>query len=148
MLAKYSIKGGNFVFSIFPSQTGIGYTSFIALFTPPVYIVRSPCEAIDKSAVMYYILYYGVFMGSQITTARLPLETRNKLLTLSRVKGKTKSDIIKESVELYYEQEEKEIDSFTLGEQYFGKYGSDEGDLSTTYKERIREKLRAKHNSC
>ena len=86
-------------------------------------------------------------MGAQITTARLPLDTRNKLLTLSRVKGKTKSDIIKESLDLYYDQEEKEIDSFTLGEPYFGKYSSGEGDLSTTYKERIKEKLRAKHDS-
>ena len=86
-------------------------------------------------------------MSHQITTARLPLDTRNKLLILSRVKGKTKSDIIKESLDLYYEQEEKEIDSYTLGEKYFGKYGSGEGDLSTTYKERLREKLRARQNS-
>ena len=86
-------------------------------------------------------------MGHQITTARLASDTRNKLLTLSRAKGKTKSDIIKESLDLYYDQEEKEIDSFTLGEPYFGKYSSGQSDLSTTYKERIKEKLRAKHNS-
>jgi len=86
-------------------------------------------------------------MDHQITTARLPLDTRNKLLVLSRVKGKTKSDIIKESLDLYYEQEEKEIDSFTLGEKYFGKYSSGESDLSTTYKERLREKLRARQDS-
>jgi predicted DNA-binding protein len=88
-----------------------------------------------------------VYMSHRITTARLPLETRNKLLTLSRVKGKTMSDIVKESLDLYYEQEENDIDSYTLGEPYFGKYGSGENDLSTTYKERIKEKLRAKHNS-
>ena len=86
-------------------------------------------------------------MGDQITTARLPKDIRNKLLILSKIKGKTKSDIIKESVEMYYEREENEIDSYTLGEPYFGKYGSGEGDLSTTYKERIREKLRARQSS-
>ena len=86
-------------------------------------------------------------MSPQITTARLAPDTRNKLLTLSRIKGKTKSDIIKESLDLYYEREEKEIDSFTLGEPYFGKYSSGEGDLSTTYKARIKEKLRDKHDS-
>jgi len=91
--------------------------------------------------------YKEVFMNEQITTARLPADTRNKLLALSRLKNKTKSDIIKESVELYYKQEENEMDSFTLGEHYFGKYGSGEGDLSTTYKERIREKLRARQDS-
>ena len=87
------------------------------------------------------------YLEHQITSARLPHESRNKLITLSRAKGKTKSDIIKESLDLYYEQEEKEIDSYTLGEQYFGKYSSGQDDLSTTYKERIREKLRAKHDS-
>ncbi|MDR0315379.1 MAG: ribbon-helix-helix domain-containing protein [Treponema sp.] len=83
-------------------------------------------------------------MTGQITTARLPADTRNKLLILSRLKHKTKSDIIKESLDMYYEYEEKEIASFDLGEPYFGKYGSGEHDRSVTYKQRIKEKLRAK----
>ena len=86
-------------------------------------------------------------MNSQITTARLPSETRIKLNALSRVKGKTKSEIIKESIDFYYDHEENQIDSFTLGEPYFGKYSLGEGDLSTTYKQRIKEKLRARQNS-
>ena len=86
-------------------------------------------------------------MNAQITTARLPQDTRNKLLVLARTKKKTKSDIIKESLDMYYEYAENEIDSFTLGEPYFGKYGSDESDLSTTYKKRIKEKIRAKLDS-
>ena len=86
-------------------------------------------------------------MYDQMTSARLPLETRNKLLILSKLKGKTKSDIIKESLDLYYEREENELDSFTLGEAYFGRYSSGEGDLSTTYKKRIKEKLHDKLNS-
>jgi len=85
-------------------------------------------------------------MYDQITTARLPAETRNKLVALSRIKGKAKSDIIKESLDLYYEQEENEIDSMTLGEPYFGNYSSGDNDRSTTYKERIRDSLRAKLN--
>ena len=82
-----------------------------------------------------------------ITTARLPADTRNKLIVLSRLKNKTKSEIIIESLELYYKQEESGIDSYTLGLPYFGKYGSDVGDLSTTYKQRIKEKIRARQNS-
>jgi len=82
-----------------------------------------------------------------ITTARLPIDTRNKLVALSRVKNKTKSEIIIESLELYYKMEEGEIDSYTLGLPYFGKYSSGEGDLSTTYKQRIKEILRARQNS-
>jgi len=83
-------------------------------------------------------------MSEQITTARLPREINDKLHILARVKGKTKSDIIKESIEIYYAQEENEIDSYTLGEPYFGKYASGDGDLSTTYKERVREKIAEK----
>jgi predicted DNA-binding protein len=86
-------------------------------------------------------------MNAQITTVRLPPETRNKLLYLSRIKKKTKSDIIKESLEMYYEQEESHIYSYAVGEPYFGKYGSGESDLSTTYKERLTEIIRAKYNS-
>jgi predicted DNA-binding protein len=86
-------------------------------------------------------------MNAQITTARLPEDTLNKLLALARLKNKTKSDIIKESLDFYYEIEEKEIDSFTIGEGYFGKYGSGDGNRSTTYKQRIKEKLRDKAHS-
>jgi hypothetical protein len=87
------------------------------------------------------------FSKEVITTARLPSETRNKLLILSRVKNRTMSEIIIESLEMYYEQEESGIDSYTLGLPYFGKYGSGIGDLSTTYKKRIKEKLVARQNS-
>ena len=87
-------------------------------------------------------------MAEVVTTARLPQETRNKLIILARLKNKTKSDIIKESVEMYYEKEEESgIDSYAIGLPYFGKYNLGPGDLSTTYKERLREKLRAKQNS-
>jgi predicted DNA-binding protein len=87
-------------------------------------------------------------MNVQTTTARLPLDTRNKLLVLSKIKGKTKSDIIKESLEMYYEHEETEIDSFTLGEPFFGKYGSGESDRAVNYKERIKKKLADRMSRC
>jgi predicted DNA-binding protein len=86
-------------------------------------------------------------MAEQITTARLPADTRTKLVTLSRLKRKTKSDIIKDSVDFYYAHEESEIDSFTVGEPYFGNYGSGESDRAGAYTERVKEKLRAKFNT-
>ena len=82
-------------------------------------------------------------MSDTMTTARLPADTRNKLLVLSRIKGKNKSDIIKEAIEVYYEREENDMDSFTLGESSFGRYGSGENNRATTYKERIKKKLSA-----
>ena len=88
-------------------------------------------------------------MTYQMTTARLPVDTRNKLIALSKRKGITLSEIVRESVEMYCTQEEKEygLDSYTLGLPYFGKYNLGDGDLSVTYKQRIKEKLRARQNS-
>ena len=86
-------------------------------------------------------------LNEVITSARLPIETRNKLLVLSKIKKKTLSEIIIESLDRYYKQEEEELDSFTLGLPYFGKYNSGIGDLSTTYKKRFREYLVARQNS-
>ena len=83
-------------------------------------------------------------MSDHMTTARLPLDTRNKLVVLSRIKGKSKSDIIKESLEMYYEREEMDLDSFTLGEPFFGKYASGETDRASTYKERIKVRIKEK----
>ena len=90
---------------------------------------------------------FNYVVNEKITTVRLPAETRNKLIALSMIKNKTKSEIIKESLEMYYEREENEIDSYTLGLPYFGKCGSGKGDLSITYKQRIKEKIHARQNS-
>ena len=87
-------------------------------------------------------------MYDNVTTVRLPADTRNKLVILSKKKGKTKSDIIKESLDIYYQNEEKEMDSFSLGEPFFGKYGSGEDNRATTYKERIKQKLSKRFSKC
>jgi len=89
----------------------------------------------------------NIIKNAQITTVRLPMETRNKLLSIAKAKNKTKSEIIIESLEMYYKQEENEIDSYTLGMSFFGKYDLGPSDLSTTYKQRIKEKLYARQNS-
>ena len=48
---------------------------------------------------------------------------------------------------MYYQQEENQLDSYTLGLPYFGKYGSGIGDLSVTYKQRFREYVVEKHRA-
>ena len=78
-------------------------------------------------------------MYEKVTTARLSIESRNKLITLARLKGTTNSQIIKESLDVYYEHEAKEIDSFSLGEPFFGKYGSGENDRATPIKNASKE---------
>jgi len=84
--------------------------------------------------------------GVVVTSARLPYETRAKLSGLAINKKMTKTQVIIAALDAYYEQEkEPQLDSYTLGLPYFGKYSSGETDLSTTYKERLKIKLREKH---
>ena len=82
-----------------------------------------------------------------MTTVRLPVEIEQKLNTLSKLENKSKSEIIKEALESFFYQQNTEKDSYELGLDYFGKYGSGDGSLSTSYKKKIKDKIRAKHNT-
>ena len=80
-------------------------------------------------------------------TVRLPVETESKLNTIARLVKKTKSDIIKESLDLYFEKYSKSKTPFELGKHLFGKNGSGLGNLSTDNEKILREKLNAKKHS-
>jgi predicted DNA-binding protein len=82
-----------------------------------------------------------------MTTVRLPIEIEQRLEILARKKHKSKTDIIREALEKLFIQEESEKDSYELGEEYFGKYGSGDGSLSITYKDKLKDKINAKLNS-
>ncbi|GHT98349.1 hypothetical protein AGMMS49960_01230 [Betaproteobacteria bacterium] len=43
-----------------------------------------------------------------------------------------------------FEKEEREQDALSVGAEFFGKFASGEGDLSSTYKARLKQKLREK----
>jgi predicted DNA-binding protein len=82
-----------------------------------------------------------------MTTVRLSLEFEQKLDAISKTRHTSKSDLIKEALEIYFFQQEEMKDSYELGREYFGKYGSGDGKLSETYKKRIKEKLYAKYRA-
>ena len=86
-------------------------------------------------------------MEAVMTTVRLPLKIEQRLEILAREKHKSKTELIKEALEKYFYQEESEKDSYELGEEYFGRYGSGDGSLSVSYKEKIKDKINAKRNS-
>ncbi|MCX8110797.1 MAG: ribbon-helix-helix domain-containing protein [Syntrophorhabdaceae bacterium] len=77
-------------------------------------------------------------------TVRLPKEMEKKLETIARNKNKTKTDVIKEALERLISHEESEKDSYELGKDFFGRYGSGDGLLSITYREKIKGKIHAK----
>jgi len=82
-----------------------------------------------------------------MTTVRLPVDMEQRLQSLSAAKHKTKSELIKEALDFFFEKEDSEKYSFELGKEYFGKIGSGQGNLSTDYKKLIKDKIRAKLSS-
>ncbi|SKA03879.1 ribbon-helix-helix domain-containing protein [Selenihalanaerobacter shriftii] len=77
-------------------------------------------------------------------SVRLSKELEEKINLLSQQEDITKSDIVKEALEMYMEKQEQQTKPYDLGEEFFGKYGSGQGDLSTTYKTKVREKINEK----
>lgn len=77
---------------------------------------------------------------------RLPTDLEEKLTEISVAKKKTKTYILRESLEMYLRFQEPVATPYELGKKYFGKYSSGRTDNSVNFKERIREKIRKKHN--
>lgn len=100
-------------------------------------------HSLDKYLAPYYCRNTEVYM----TTVRLPIEYEQKLDMLSVLKQKNKSELIKDALDIFFHQEEIEVNSYELGKDYFGKYGSGRTDLSTTYKQELKERLHAKYGS-
>lgn len=80
-----------------------------------------------------------------MTSVRLPSDIEEKLQMLSIARHKSKSDIIKEALELLLRTETAEKDSYEIGKDLFGRFGS--GGTGGDYKSRVKAKIRAKHNS-
>jgi predicted DNA-binding protein len=81
-----------------------------------------------------------------MTTVRLPLEFEQRLETTAKTRHISKSDIIKEALENFFFKEET-MDSYEIGKDYFGKYGSGNGKLSSSYKKLLKDKLHAKYHT-
>ncbi len=77
---------------------------------------------------------------------RLPENIESKLSQISKYEHLTKTDVIKNALEQYLINYGKEISSFELGKDFFGKYKNGEADLSSTYKSRLKRKLNEKHS--
>ena len=69
---------------------------------------------------------------------------KKKLNTYAETLNKTKTDVVREALALYFKKNEHKQTPYAVGEALFGKYSSGRDDLSTTYKQKLREKIRAK----
>lgn len=77
-------------------------------------------------------------------SVRLPSDLENKINNLAEKKRLNKSEIVREALQEYITKDETEEQPYALGKDLFGRYSSGNDNLSETYKERIKEKIRAK----
>ena len=80
-------------------------------------------------------------------SVRLSEKLEKELNRLSKQKDVSRSAIIKEALVEYIANHMIENTPYELGEEYFGKYKSKEGDRSVTYKTRIKKKLKDENQS-
>jgi Arc/MetJ-type ribon-helix-helix transcriptional regulator len=76
---------------------------------------------------------------------RLPDDIERRLQDLSERENRSKSDLIKEAIVTYLADRDVQVTPFEAGLHLFGRYGSGGNDPETSTKERIKEKIRAKH---
>lgn len=77
-------------------------------------------------------------------TLRIDQKLETEIQITAEMMGLSKSELIRISVAEFIKKQ-KIPNAWELGSELFGKYASGEGDLSIHRKERIKEKIRAKH---
>ena len=78
---------------------------------------------------------------------RLNENLETELTYYTKLNAVTKTDVVKEALELYFttQRNKNKKTAYELGIDLFGLDGSNETDLSMTYKKRLKEKLSAKY---
>lgn len=82
-------------------------------------------------------------------TVRLDHVTEKQLNFLAQEQHLTKSTIVKEALVHYFDMLKNKAPQKTpyeLGSEFFGKYESGRGDLSSTYKQKLKEKIDVKNS--
>lgn len=82
-------------------------------------------------------------------SVRLDEHIENQLTFLAQQKHIPKSKVIKDALVYYFDMlknDQNQKSAYELGSEFFGKYSSGRDDLSTTYKEKIKDKIHAKNH--
>lgn len=77
-------------------------------------------------------------------SVRLNEEIFRKISALMKIKDTTRTKIIKNAINEYYDRHDGDLNPFKLGSGLFGKYGAGES-LSEGYKDILKGKIREKH---
>ena len=78
-------------------------------------------------------------------TVKLPAQTEQQLNAFCKQKNLPKSQVVKDALAMYLEQEQSTETSYELGADLFGQEGSGREDASVTYKKRLTQALNEKH---
>lgn len=77
-------------------------------------------------------------------TIRLKDLEEKKLEEYCKLNNLSKTFVVKEAIAMYIKKESDKMSPYESGKDLFGQEGSQDKDLSTTYKERIKKSLAAK----
>ncbi|MDD2641280.1 MAG: hypothetical protein PHS65_09870 [Arcobacteraceae bacterium] len=84
-----------------------------------------------------------------MVSVRLDEHIENQLTFLAQQKHIPKSKVIKDALVYYFDMlknDQNQKSAYELGSEFFGKYSSGRDDLSTTYKQKIKDKINAKNH--
>jgi predicted DNA-binding protein len=79
-------------------------------------------------------------------TIRLEPELQEAIDRAAQAQGMTRSELVRECLQHYLEQQQKRPTPWELGKDLVGRFASGKSDLSVRRKEILREKLRARKN--
>ncbi|MFH1664921.1 MAG: hypothetical protein ABIA77_02120 [Candidatus Omnitrophota bacterium] len=81
----------------------------------------------------------------EVITARCKGRIKERLILISKVENVSMSEIVAKSIKEYYQRHYPDKEFFEKESQYFGRYGSGQGDLSVDRKKYVKGKLHGKH---
>jgi predicted DNA-binding protein len=81
-----------------------------------------------------------------VLSVRLPGELEKKVKQLATSEGRTKTEIVRIALEAYVKSRDQAASAYDIGRNLFGRHGSGRGDLSISYKRKVKERMREKHS--
>lgn len=80
-------------------------------------------------------------------SVRLEPKVEQQLAEYCAATGESKSDVVKESLRLFFESRQTAVDAYSAGKELFGRHSSARADTSHNVNARFREFVRERHTA-